>query len=50
MRLFNRDLFRSFAIGFALGGALIVAVFAAEPGSFSGVVGQAIAAPVHVTP
>lgn len=49
MRLFNRDLLRSFAIGFALGGALIVAVMATGPGGISGLVGQAMAAPVHAT-
>ncbi|NKJ00004.1 hypothetical protein [Novosphingobium sp. SG707] len=45
MRLLNRDLFRSFAIGFALGGALIVAVMSTGPGGLTGLVGQAIAAP-----
>ena len=49
MRLFDRDLFRSFAIGFALGGALIVAVMASGPGGISSLVGQAVAAPVQAT-
>ncbi|WDF72631.1 hypothetical protein [Novosphingobium sp. KACC 22771] len=47
MRLLNRDLFRSFAIGFALGGALIVAAMSAESGGLTGLVGQAIAAPAQ---
>lgn len=47
MQLFNCDLFRSFAIGFALGGALLVAVMTTGSGSSGGLVGQAIAAPAQ---
>ncbi len=49
MRLFNCDLFRSFAIGFALGGALIVAAMTTGSGGGSGLVGQAMASPVHTS-
>jgi hypothetical protein len=49
MRLFKADLYRSFAAGFALGAAAIVAVMAAQ--SDQGLAGQVIpsaeAAPAH---
>ena len=48
MRLFKSDLFRSFAIGFALGAVAICFVFGGGDGNFGAhMVPQAQAAPAH---